>query len=674
MKEWFKGFLGGHRAPEKASPQVVRKVPAGPVRSAQQARGTAAPREQAREQARGEAGRREPPKASVADAKMAQFGRDESRPSSRPASRPSVQREDMVAAVPATGAAVPPPIVQSAKAGTSLVPIQPGRRVSVLPTLADAETVENLLVWTGDIITAPTGSVPLTDNQRKYVAMLGDGRLLIAKEYEMTNDVLQATQILKGQGKVPVTTLVVEMEIIRVLYANALKALQRNSGRRTRNEGLQEMQKQVLELIQHAASMGSSDIHLRVRQYTAEIWIRTDGVLQKDKQIDSDIALDICNAAFNMADASDPTYLIGAYQGARIAAIGDRTSLPEGVGSVRLQFSPLGTQQRLMVARLLYANSKAVVGADVDTLGYSFIHVNQIKKMRRKPYGINIISGPTGSGKSTTLQRALSALLHEKAFTISVITVEDPPEYIIEGTVQLPVINAKTEADRRAAFTQALSAALRSDPDVVMIGEIRDGASASLAFAAAMTGHGVWASLHANDALSILGRLRDMDVDMYKLTDPTLMTGLIGQRLVRRLCEHCSVPFNKACSEQLISSELAARLVAMVGQERAQSARASSGRNCGQKGCREGYMGRDVVAEAINPNSKFMEFVRKDDKEGARQYWLTDMNGMTIPEHGLQKVIDGRVSPADMEEKLGDIDDLDPKRMEKVFGVLYRKE
>ena len=96
------------------------------------------------------------------------------------------------------------------------------------------------------------------------------------------------------------------------------------------------------------------------------------------------------------------------------------------------------------------------------------VHVEQIKRMRKKPFGINIFSVPTGSGKSTTLQRALSTLMREKRNTVNVITIEDPPEYVISGAAQLPVTNAQTDEDRNEKFRQAITASLRSDPDVIM--------------------------------------------------------------------------------------------------------------------------------------------------------------------------------------------------------------
>src|SRR3546814_20284904 len=122
-----------------------------------------------------------------------------------------------------------------------------------------------------------------------------------------------------------------------------------------------------------------------------------------------------------MADASDASYKVFEYQGARVSDL--NTNLPEGVRAVRLQFNPLPNGGRYMVARLLYAQASAV-GSDIDTLGYSPVHIVQIKRMRRKILGMNIISGPTESGKPTTLQRALSAALAANRGQVTVINIE----------------------------------------------------------------------------------------------------------------------------------------------------------------------------------------------------------------------------------------------------------
>jgi type II secretory ATPase GspE/PulE/Tfp pilus assembly ATPase PilB-like protein len=153
--------------------------------------------------------------------------------------------------------------------------------------------------------------------------------------------------------------------------------------------------------------------------------------------------------------------------------------------------------------------------------------------------GLNVVAGPTGSGKSTTLQRNMIKLLQEKNYQINMLTVEDPPEYPIPGARQMPVTNANTEEEKTEQFTKALSAALRSDPDVILVGETRSLSTAELTFQGALSGHGVWTTLHANSAPAIITRLRDMGIQPYLLNDPELVKGLVSQRLFRLLCPAC---------------------------------------------------------------------------------------------------------------------------------------
>jgi type II secretory ATPase GspE/PulE/Tfp pilus assembly ATPase PilB-like protein len=209
------------------------------------------------------------------------------------------------------------------------------------------------------------------------------------------------------------------------------------------------------------------------------------------------------------------------------------------------------------------------------------------------------------------------------------------------------VTNASTAEERAREFTKAISASMRSNPDRIMIGEVRDAASAGLAFEASMTGHQVWTTLHANDALTIPFRLRDLDVEEFKLCDPDLLTGLISQRLIRVLCPDCS----KRVEEHDLSHNLLARLEkADIPIEKLRSHNPAGCKTCGEG---NGYKGRSVIAEIIIPDAKFMDYIKKDDKQGAERYWLTHLNGRCLMEHMIDRVRAGDVDPYDAERILG---------------------
>lgn len=541
------------------------------------------------------------------------------------------------------------------------VPRMDGRQV-IRRREADEEMIAELLKWDGDVPTAPGGVIETTEEQRLHCAYLGNGTMLVTKLDPLNPQVMQVRYALRRANRPIRIEYLVELDIIRKIY----EATERRTGGARSRAGTTEMQAEFLKLISEAAGRRCSDIHVKVERYEAEVRVRADGVMQHLRQLPAAFASDLCAAAFNMADASDSSYRPYEYQGARVSDVNQ--PLPDGVQAVRLQFNPLPNGGRYMICRLLYASSDAADSGDIDTLGYNKVHVEQIKRMRKKTFGINVVSGPTGSGKSTTLQRALSALMREKRGTINVITIEDPPEYVIAGAAQLPVTNAATDEERNEKFRQAISASLRSDPNIIMIGEIRDRASSALAFAAAMTGHQVWASLHANDSISILDRFRDQEVDDYKLSDHTLVTGLIGQRLIRRLCEKCKIPFHEANANGVIDYELAEEVIRITGDR---SAEVFVANECGCDHCRGGYSGRVVIAECIVPDQVFMEHIRRRDKDGAVKYWLSQLDGLTMLEHAVQKMVKGWADPRDVEDTAGMLSEFDIERRKEVFGRLF---
>jgi type II secretory ATPase GspE/PulE/Tfp pilus assembly ATPase PilB-like protein len=318
------------------------------------------------------------------------------------------------------------------------------------------------------------------------------------------------------------------------------------------------------------------------------------------------------------------------------------TGLPEGVQAVRLQFNPVGYSGRHLVMRLLYAGHAA--GHSIGELGFDSEQVQILCGFAENQTGIIVISGPTGSGKTTTLERLMRRIVENNPGE-SVLSVEDPPEYRIPGVVQLPVSNMRCDEDRDAAYTEAIAAALRSDPDRIMIGEVRTRAAAHHAFEAAMTGHQVLTTLHANDSLSIVPRLMDVGVESYKLRDSSLVCGLVAQRLVRTLCPKCRRKYD--INKTDLPLECVVRLRAVL---RDQPVWLPS-RGCDE--CRGGYCGRTVLAEIIRPDQKLLDLLCLGERQAAQRYWLTVLNGRTLLHHAIEKMIEGILDPIQVERKIG---------------------
>jgi type II secretory ATPase GspE/PulE/Tfp pilus assembly ATPase PilB-like protein len=286
-------------------------------------------------------------------------------------------------------------------------------------------------------------------------------------------------------------------------------------------------------------------------------------------------------------------------------------------------------------------------------LGYLDEQIKLIKRMTQRTVGVNIFSGPTGSGKSTTLECLLSMLLKEYEYKIHLLTIEDPPEYEIEGSVQTPIICDHSDPVALSReWVSAISNAMRLDPDVMMVGEIRDFDSAVAAFCAAMTGHGLWTTLHANDAISILARLQDIGVQMSLLTDAALVTGLINQSLVPVLCPHCKLPFHEAITKDLLPTDTIERVVQYCDPEKV----FIKGPGCKQGGCQEGISGRTVIAEVIGTTQKFMSIFREEGNAASRNYWVNDLGGITKNQHLIRRLNEGIIDPLLAERRVCSLD------------------
>lgn len=495
--------------------------------------------------------------------------------------------------------------------------------------------------WDPEVpLTAEGGPMDQGETFRSIAALYQDGRFLVSKSHVRNPQIISFIEEIKLDGFETIDIRPVDIGTVAAAYEESRVGI-----RVTGQKDSARMRREVLELIGNLSKKRTSDIHIVVGESSCSVRARIDGSMQHIADWPSEYGHSFCAAAFAMADASDVNYQPYEYQSARSSNRKD-LRLPAGVISLRMQFNPTTYGGRALIIRILYDSDDRTRG-DIGDLGFAPEQVEDFEFLRAKPFGINIVAGPTGHGKSTTLQRNILAILQEYKNNIAVFTVEDPPEYPIPGAVQMPVVNAASSEERAEAFTRAIAAALRSNPDRIMIGEIRDSSSAKLAFEAAMTGHQVWTTLHSNDAITIPFRLRDLDVEEYKLIDPTLLTGLISQRLVRKLCLECRRPV-------INSSDLPHGTLARLDEA---GVPMNSVRIHNPKGCSKcqgtGYAGRTITGEVILPDSGFMELVRRDKKDEAYRYWLNVLNGRTMVEYGLDLVMKGIVSPLDAERVLG---------------------
>lgn len=498
----------------------------------------------------------------------------------------------------------------------------------------------------GDLITRDGGPVRASEALRDKVAIFADGRCLVSRAHSEDVDVISLIALARRLGFPTRAPEFVDLGSLRSFYSGAAPAGSWSSANRLLHDDT-TMQREVQTLLSRAAAVQASDIHLVVDADTASVRVRIDGELQPmPGSADASVlwraehGRQICMTAYAMAaegGTADANYDPFSYQAGRIM-----TGLPQGVQAVRLQFNPVGYTGRHLVMRLLYAGHGA--GQSVGELGFSQAQVESLADVTDHQTGIVVISGPTGSGKTTTLERLMRRIV-ERNPGESVLSVEDPPEYRIPGVVQLPVSNMRNDGDRDAAYTEAIAAALRSDPDRIMIGEIRTRAAAHHAFEAAMTGHQVLTTVHANDALGIVPRLMDVGVESYKLRDASLMCGLVAQRLVRRLCPRCRRRCDITGSN--LPSDMVARWRPILGDRPVWL----PGAGCAD--CRQGYDGRTVVAEIIRPDQTLLDLLCAGERDAAQRYWKDHLGGRDFSRHAIEKIIDGAIDPVQAEYRLG---------------------
>lgn len=484
-----------------------------------------------------------------------------------------------------------------------------------------------------DVLTKQNGKFNVSDELRGMLALREDGELFIARAYLFNAHVRGFQARLTQQGfnfRIVETDLNVVQQMYRTVFTSDEAAHT-------------DMQKASIELFSRAVKRRASDIHIRVsKRQNTRIYFRVHNDLEFIEEHSYDYGNKLCSTIYQaMADVSDATFEENARQDARIS---EREKIPEELDGIRIATTPQ-VDGFLFVLRLLYNDSAEDL--DLRKLGFSNAHIDAIEYMKRRPTGVIIIAGPTGSGKSTTLQRVLGSIISETKGKKHIITVEDPPEYPIPGAVQTPVTNAETEEERSKEYQKAIKAAMRLDPDIIMLSEVRDLPTSKLTIQAAMTGHQVWTTVHSNTGLGTFDRFRDLGVELDLMTDPTVVAGVICQRLVKTLCPHCKKKlidqkdrYEKKHLERLMEVKLTLDNVYVQGD------------GC-DKCANTGVQGRTVVAETIVTDNTLMKHIRNTDRMGAINYVYKDNGNKTMLQHAIEKIDAGLVDPFLAEDVVG---------------------
>jgi type IV pilus assembly protein PilB len=364
----------------------------------------------------------------------------------------------------------------------------------------------------------------------------------------------------------------------------------------------------VNQIIANGVVQRASDIHFDPQETELKIRYRVDGVLRDERSIPKNMQ-NIMTARvkimgnLNITESRVP-------QDGRIKSIVNYKPI-----DIRLSTLPTVHGEKIVMRVLDLSNAMN----ELDSLGFSEMNLQKFQSMLQKPNGIILITGPTGSGKSSTLYAGLSSLNNED---VNIITVEDPVEYQLEGINQIQV-----REEVGLTFAAGLRSILRQDPDIVMVGEIRDAETAEIAIRASLTGHLVLSTLHTNSATESISRLTDMGIEPFLLSSS--LVGIIAQRLVRRVC--------RDCSEKNQANEREIEIFANYGMTITEVTR---GRGC--PACNStGYRGRLAIHEVLTIDNTIKAHILNRNSISQIRDYTKQSGHLSLVEDGLQKVIAG---------------------------------
>ena len=463
--------------------------------------------------------------------------------------------------------------------------------------------------------------------QQGNIAVMKSGLILSSSPSSRT--VQNCKIVMSNHGLSPGKVVPATSTLINIVLENAEEMAKEAS---LGEEEVSIQQQRLRMLVNEAVVEHASDIHIEVRKDIAKIRFRKHGELYLHAEWSPKLGREVASVAFNKETDNAVSHFnpMIPQDGSTPLMIKNR--------EVRLRLASMPAHGGFdMVFRILATATERI--PKLEELGYAPWQINMLKRAVSMPHGAVIMAGPTGSGKTTTLASSMQLVTSQR----KVYTIEDPVEKVVPSITQVPV---HTEHMDRS-FASMGRASLRMDPDLIVLGEMRDEDTASVMVRAAITGHLVFSTLHTNSAPAIVTRLVDMGVSPALLSDPNLLTCLICQRLVPKLCEVCAVPVTESPEHQ----DYLGRWEKVFGDDM-KNVRAR-GKHC--KECKGlGISGRTVVAEIIWLDEKGREFIQKMDILGWEKY-LHKQGWKNYNDQSIELVRAGVCDPMDIEKMVGEI-------------------
>lgn len=486
--------------------------------------------------------------------------------------------------------------------------------------------------------------------------------LLVAKGEPYATSTVSAVQAAVSKGYKVISRLVCSRELLEVVFREIDGPTKADNGKKRE---FSDQQQKFLDLCYLGYKRRASDIHIWYERGKGTIALRVDGRVEYHDALTQEQAEDMFRACFNTLTETGSTQK-GWQRTDRQDAVIEH-QFAEGILRFRYAGCPIGHDGYRVALRIIPVGVETREKSFLE-LGYSPDQAEAIGRAFSRSSGMIVVNGTTGSGKSTTLANGMMGLA--RAYTRPsgggvpgklLCSVEEPIEYTIPGVLQTPV--SRGHGNTENPFTATLRALMRLDPDVIMVGEIRDADTAALGIAAVRSGHLCVTTLHCDSALGIYDRFATLGVDRGDVAAPGILIASVYQKLVPVLCPKCKIP--AAQLEGLHSSPIQAQLARIkkvCGSLENIFYRSDAGcAHCAKRG----IIGRTVCAEILRPDTNMLKAVRNNDPVELLRLWRatinphdeSDMTGRTAFEHALWKMRQGIVAPRDVESEFMLIDE-----------------
>lgn len=545
-------------------------------------------------------------------------------------------------------------------------------------------TNENLLPPGGKIISYKGDELEIPEKYRKemmaYDISQNEKKLVSIYSVKSSFNNNFFSQLIKDAERAGYKVIrkgVIESNVLNLLYDRRAFAESQNAN------GDDSIVVRLFEMVlADGLAENVSDIHIEVRNTGGQIRMRKNGEMMEynsSNRLNYDEANNLCSVIYNvLASTKDVSFDPRECQQAAVNYNINGQEL-----KLRYQSVPAYPDGFDVILRVLpIGRSEDFV--PLQKLGYTEQQVQELINISSRPVGALIIAGVTGSGKSTTLKNLLMFINANSGYRLKIYTIEDPPEYNIAKVTQIPVVVGKDfEPNKMSPFEKPIKACMRGDPDIIMIGEVRDKVTGDLTKKAVQSGHQVLTTVHATSGLGIIDRFQDFGLTRSVLGSPEFLTGLLYQKLLPTVCPHCAINFNDHINSESVSQRDldVYNRISNITDAKHYNIKLRKPGGCSE--CKStGIKGRSVTAEVIMLDLKMAQLIEQGKTIPLMMHWrsLSDkdpasenMRGKTCMEHGFQKMLMGLVCPHDVETAFKPINEMlldDELEQENTEGIV----